>query len=170
MWRNPWRLQRVGFSTDSSSTEEASAVVAPNVPSAEQAVPLMIATGANVDNKSTTAGLPNVVRKASAVVVVAPQMAAPRFVGTARVSRSEPYEYDDEDEEEEEDDFDEDEDFYDAEEDEEEYESEIDELADDVEQVAAAGAEPAAPASPRGTLRGRHATERSRRRASQRSA
>uniref|UniRef100_A0A183BT80 Protein kinase domain-containing protein n=1 Tax=Globodera pallida TaxID=36090 RepID=A0A183BT80_GLOPA len=156
-----WHSVEVGFSTDSSSTEEASAAVAPNVPSAEQAVPLMIATGANVDNKSTTAGLPNIGRKASAVVVVAPQMAAPRFVGTARVSRSEPYEYDDEDEEEEEeDDYDEDEDFYDAEEDEEEYESEIDELADDVEQVAAAGAEPAAPASPPGvTLRGRHATE-----------
>uniref|UniRef100_A0A914I4A8 Protein kinase domain-containing protein n=1 Tax=Globodera rostochiensis TaxID=31243 RepID=A0A914I4A8_GLORO len=152
-----WHSVEVGFSTDSSSTEEASAV-APNVPSAEQAVPMMIAAGAYVDNKSATAGLPNAVRKASAVVAVAPQMAAPRFVGTARVSRSEPYEYDDEDEEEE-DDYDEDEDFFDAEEDEEEYESEIDELADDVEQVAA-GAELAAPVSPPGaTLRGRHATE-----------
>ncbi|KAL3068482.1 hypothetical protein niasHT_030773 [Heterodera trifolii] len=152
-----WHSVEVGFSTDSSSTEEAS-VAAPNV-AAEEAAAAAVAA-----NVAKTAAMPNI--KKASVVAVAPQMAAPRFVGTARVSRSEPYrdEYDEEDEEEEED-YEEDEEFYEAEEDEEEYESEIDELAEEVEQVAGAEPTPASPGGP-GKTRGKSAVAAEERRGS----
>ncbi|KAL3090083.1 hypothetical protein niasHS_006535 [Heterodera schachtii] len=153
-----WHSVEVGFSTDSSSTEEAS-VAAPNV-AAEEAAAAAVAAA----NVAKTAAMPNI--KKASVVAVAPQMAAPRFVGTARVSRSEPYrdEYDEEDEEEEED-YEEDEEFYEAEEDEEEYESEIDELAEEMEQVAGAEQTPASPGGP-GKTRGKAAAAAEERRGS----
>ncbi|CAK5044741.1 unnamed protein product [Meloidogyne enterolobii] len=96
-----WHSVEVGFSTD-SSTEEI---------------------GQQQNDNST----PNTPK---ATIPPPPQMSAPKFVGTARISRSEPLGgIDDEEYLEDEDEF------YDAAEEEDEFEGEIDELAEEVEQI-----------------------------------
>ncbi|CAK5034432.1 unnamed protein product [Meloidogyne enterolobii] len=99
-----WHSVEVGFSTD-SSTEEIS----------------------QQQNDNSTPNTP----KATVPPPHPPQMSAPKFVGTARISRSEPLGgIDDEEYLEDEDEF------YDAaEEGEDEFEGEIDELAEEVEQI-----------------------------------
>ncbi|CAK5031589.1 unnamed protein product [Meloidogyne enterolobii] len=99
-----WHSVEVGFSTD-SSTEEIS----------------------QQQNDNSTPTTP----KATIPPLPPPQMSAPKFVGTARISRSEPLGgIDDEEYLEDEDEF------YDAaEEEEDEFEGEIDELAEEVEQI-----------------------------------
>nr|CAD2124072.1 unnamed protein product [Meloidogyne enterolobii] len=98
-----WHSVEVGFSTD-SSTEEIG----------------------QQQNDNSTPNTP----KATVPPPHPPQMSAPKFVGTARISRSEPLGgIDDEEYLEDEDEF------YDAAEEEDEFEGEIDELAEEVEQI-----------------------------------